>query len=816
MDQFRENEGELSMRKLRICASILVITLICMLTQTQTFALTFKQRLDMLPPLLKMDNGETVKTVEQWEKVRRAEILDLLRENEYGYNAVERPENLTFEVVDTKENMMGGIATRKQVDITYTGPYGSGTIHLLLFVPTHTEPVPTLLLINNRPKKDVSDPERKVVSEFWPAEEMVERGYAAAVYYYEDVAADTAYDKISLEEKTSIMLSSGIFKAFEDPSEPRADNAWGAVGAWAWGASRIMDYLETDTDINSKQVAVVGHSRGAKAALWAGAQDERFAMVVGNSSDAAGAALFSGKQSGGSFQKIANEMSVWYPKNILKYAGQTENLPFDQHMLLALIAPRLLYIESSMDDSTTNPPSDFLGATAAEPAYALYGLQGLGTEVFPQRDVPIQNGNIAYHARTGDHNMKALDWKFFMDYADVQFKNAKPQKYKGDNKEKPVSGGSSWAVKGTPVIDGVIDEVWKNAVENKSDFFPVGSEGATAVFKVLWNEKNLYVLADVTDSVVSDNGTQDHTKDSIEIFIDEDNSKSPVYLDGDIQIRVDINNVNTGNGNRVNAATALAKTAVMRTDKGYRMEVAYPFQTIRGEAGKTVGFLLQVNDNKGTGKRDAYSIWNKLSKGPKVDSAYYNTSVFGELKLITTAEPYMGASAGAKAELDRAAEKGLVTESIRENMGESITREEFCEVVVKLYEGMTGKKAAFSDTTAFTDTKNPGVFMAYGLNIVKGVGNNKFKPAELISREQAAVILFRAMKAIKADVNVSGSLTEKFSDEDSISTWAMDSTKFMSKKGILQKTDEGKIAPKGEVTREQAVIMALTMVEKLK
>jgi pimeloyl-ACP methyl ester carboxylesterase len=358
-----------------------------------------------LPDPLVIQSGQKVESVEVWKAKRRPEILELFRENVYGRAPIGRPEKLSFETTQSTPDMMDGKATRKLVNISFRGPGGEGTIQLLLFVPNAaTRPVPCFLLICNRDPENI-DPSRKVKSPFWPAEQIVARGYAAAVFYNADVAPDK-YDG----------FTSGVFKVFDPPAGRRADS-WGTIAAWAWGASRVMDYLETDRDIDAKRVAVVGHSRGGKTALWAGAEDERFAMVVSNESGSTGAALARDKQ-GEHIRDINKHFPHWFCENYKRYNDREDQLPVDQHMLAALMAPRLLYIASASEDLWSDPKNEFRAAVHAGPVYRLFGLGDLGTSVMPKPETPIQEGAIAYHLRTGKHNLTEYDWARFMDFAD--------------------------------------------------------------------------------------------------------------------------------------------------------------------------------------------------------------------------------------------------------------------------------------------------------------------------------------------------------------------------------------------------------------
>jgi dienelactone hydrolase len=355
-----------------------------------------------LPDALTFADGTRVATASDWTK-RRAELLELFRKHVYGRAPVGKPDTLRFRVHDVTPGMMDGKATRKQVTISYAGPGGEESFNLLLFIPTEgvTMPPPVFLLLCNRGATNI-DPTRKTQSPFWPAEEIVARGYAAAAIELSDVAPDRADGH-----------TAGVHKVFPYTGNP--NEAWGTIAAWAWAASRVLDYLETDRDVNAKQVAVVGHSRGGKAALWAGAQDERFAFVVSNNSGSTGAALARNKN-GERVANITKTFPHWFCKNYNTFAGREEALPVDQHQLLALMAPRPIYVASASEDTWADPKAEFQACTLAAPVYALWGKPGFVSNGFPGVQSPLHSGTIGYHLRQGKHDLTRYDWEQFMNF----------------------------------------------------------------------------------------------------------------------------------------------------------------------------------------------------------------------------------------------------------------------------------------------------------------------------------------------------------------------------------------------------------------
>jgi hypothetical protein len=360
-----------------------------------------------LPDPLITNNGKKVTSPRLWRKVRRQEILELFRENVYGRVPV-TPYDKSFTIINEDRNAMDGAATLKQVDITITADQKSLVIHLTLFVPNNTQkPVPLYLLINNRDPAN-TDPTRKEKSEFWPAEEVIARGYGIAAFSNADVDPDNFDD-----------FRNGIHGVL-DRGERKGD-AWGTIAAWAWGASRCMDYFETDKDVNDKKIAVVGHSRGGKTALWAGAEDERFALVISNESGCGGAAL-ARRRFGETVARINSSFPHWFCSNYKKYGNNEDALPVDMHMLMALIAPRAVYVTSASEDLWADPRGSYLSLYHSVPVFRLLKTGTVLSEAMPPMNKQIISGKVAYHVRDGAHNLLLKDWNWFMDFSDIVLK----------------------------------------------------------------------------------------------------------------------------------------------------------------------------------------------------------------------------------------------------------------------------------------------------------------------------------------------------------------------------------------------------------
>ena len=360
-----------------------------------------------IPHLLAYEGGK-VTSPSIWRE-QRADILNLFRTNVYG-RSPGHPEHVAFSVIEESPAAMDGTATLRRIAITSRQGARSHRFELTLFLPNKPSgPRPVFLLINNRPPSN-TDPTRKETSGFWPAEQVIARGYGIAAFHYAELAPD--------DEKT---YRDGVIKFFDDGTAASKSYTWGALAAWAWGASRAMDYLETDSRVDKAHVAVVGHSRGGKAALWAGAEDERFAMVVSNDSGEGGAAL-SRRNFGETIERINTSFPHWFAATYRKFNGRAAELPVDQHMLLALAAPRALYVASADEDLWADPRGEFLSLAASSPVFALWGDPPIRPDDMPPVDKPIVVGRRGYHIRTGGHNLTPYDWDRYMDFADRVWK----------------------------------------------------------------------------------------------------------------------------------------------------------------------------------------------------------------------------------------------------------------------------------------------------------------------------------------------------------------------------------------------------------
>ncbi|WP_439584556.1 glucuronyl esterase domain-containing protein [Dyadobacter bucti] len=362
-----------------------------------------------LPDVLKTTGRKKVKSEKTWENVRRPEIRKLFEDNIYGQTPT-RFDSIRY-VVSEGQSVMEGRAKHREVLIEVFRQGKQVKIDLVLLLPSNVEkPVPVFVLINNRGKEN-TDPSRKIKSDFWPAEMVIDSGYAVAAFHVSDLAPDN-----------KDTYSNCVLQLY--PEQLAADNGMRAIGAWAWGASRVMDYFGTDTDIDAKKVVVVGHSRGGKASLWAAAQDRRFAICVTNCSGNTGAAL-ARRQFGERISRINTTFPHWFNNNYKKYNDRENALPVDQHMLIALVAPRPVYATNASKDLWADPKGTFLSLKNAERVYGLYEMRSALPADPPGINEPIIRSPLAYHNREGEHNLTAYDWGNFIHFANYHFKISK-------------------------------------------------------------------------------------------------------------------------------------------------------------------------------------------------------------------------------------------------------------------------------------------------------------------------------------------------------------------------------------------------------
>jgi hypothetical protein len=362
-----------------------------------------------LPELFTLGDGRKVTSVADWEHLRRPELLSLFRTHVYGVSPP-RPDSLAFRLLATEPRALDGQATLKRIAIGFKLGGETFTFHLTLFVPNRRPgPAPVFLLLNHR-SPDNTDPTRRVRSEFWPAEYAIARGYA--------MAAINVADEVDPDRPKA---TDGVRAFYRRLHPDAATFTWATLAAWAWSGSRAVDYFETDRDIDAAKIAVIGHSRTGKTALWAAAQDERFALACVNNAGEGGPAL-SRRNFGETLGMITRNFPHWFTPAYAGYARAIDRLPVDQHQLVALVAPRGYHGADATQDLHADPRGSWLALVEGSRAWALYGRSPALRDPMPLVNDLLVSGPLAYHLRAGEHAFTTFDWKLYLDHADALFR----------------------------------------------------------------------------------------------------------------------------------------------------------------------------------------------------------------------------------------------------------------------------------------------------------------------------------------------------------------------------------------------------------
>jgi hypothetical protein len=379
-----------------------------------------------LPDVLKLNNGKKVSDAKTWMEKRRPEIVKLFEENQFG-KMPGKPTDLSFNVFEKGTLAFNGTAIRKQVTVYFTKDTSDNKMDLLIYLPAKAnKPVPLLLNISFSANSQTVNDSAVKVGYIWtregkrvPAgrsgmfgkmnvEQFISEGIGYATVYYGDIEPDV---------KGGIKLG-GIRRKYLKPgtTEP-AMNEWGAISAWAWGLSRAMDYFETDKQIDAKRIALQGTSRLGKTVLWAGAHDPRFKMVIASCSGEGGAAI-SRRDYGENIKHMTDTSRYYYQfaPQWHTYAADFNSSPVDAHMLVALMAPRPLLLQTGDTDYWSDPKGEFLAAVAAEPVYKLFGKKGPGTDVMPAAGDTSLLNTLGYYMHKGGHGTVPSDWPIFVSY----------------------------------------------------------------------------------------------------------------------------------------------------------------------------------------------------------------------------------------------------------------------------------------------------------------------------------------------------------------------------------------------------------------
>jgi hypothetical protein len=382
-----------------------------------------------LPDPLKLSDGKPVKDAKTWFEKRRPEIVRLYEENQFG-RTPERPAGMTFEVFE-QGTALDGKALRRQVTIYFSANKEGPKADLLIYIPAGaTKPVPLVLNLSFSANSSTVDDPAVKPGEQWNREKkrvpatgpgisrlnvaaLVARGFGVATVYYGDIDPDFPGG-----------IPYGVRSLYLKPgqTEPAPDE-WGAISAWAWGASRIMDYFETDKGVDAQRVALFGVSRLGKTVLWTGAHDTRFAAVIASCSGEGGAAL-SRRNYGETIAHLTAPARYAYQfcANYGKYAQKVNELPVDGHMLVSLIAPRPVLLQTGFTDGWSDPKGEFLAAVAAGPVYRLLGKQDLGTTEWPPAGQSILH-TMGYYMHPGGHGAAPADWDVFIKFLEMHLQS---------------------------------------------------------------------------------------------------------------------------------------------------------------------------------------------------------------------------------------------------------------------------------------------------------------------------------------------------------------------------------------------------------
>ena len=364
----------------------------------------------VLPPVLKGVDGAPVDSVEAWRRNREI-LLEAFRTEMYGRRPG-LPEELEFETLERVSGVLGGRAEFERIAVRSRQGERTHQFEFGLYLPAErAKSIPAVILIDFGIRGSGSEQADPDGLGFRAPRAVLERGYAGIVFQYGDIAPDHP-DR----------YTEGAIRLFEGGEGNRPEDATRAIAAWGWGASRAMDFLESDDRIDSARVAVVGVSRNGKAALWAAAEDERFDIAISMMSGCGGAAL-SRRRYGETVRIINRLFPHWFVPRFERYNDNEEELPIDQHQLVALIAPRGVYIQSADEDLWADPLGEYLSLAHGSAIYTLWGYEPLNPEAMPGLREPIIAGPLGYHIREGGHRVFDYDWQRILDFAQQRWES---------------------------------------------------------------------------------------------------------------------------------------------------------------------------------------------------------------------------------------------------------------------------------------------------------------------------------------------------------------------------------------------------------
>ena len=369
-----------------------------------------------LPDPLVAADRTRVPDAKAW-RARRAEILRLYETNIYGRTPAKTPA-VAWQVAETDPKARNGAAIRKKIVGAVGSTADAPRITVTLSTPANAnKPVPVILLVNfgggppPPPGTATRGPGFNAHADPALADDILARGWGYATVGYADIQPDRA----NTSGEAVMALSAAM-----NPGTATAPDAWGTIGVWSWGISRIIDYFETDRAVDAKRIAVFGHSRLGKTVLWASAKDERIAAVFSSCSGEMGAAL-ARRDWGETVDDMAQNFPWQFAGALQQYAGRWNDMPVDAHMLIALSAPRPVFVTGGTTDQWADPVGMFKAAVAAGPVYKLLGRNDLGTTELPPLDTPLTKGDLGWHYHTGGHTATPADWQAFLQFLGKYF-----------------------------------------------------------------------------------------------------------------------------------------------------------------------------------------------------------------------------------------------------------------------------------------------------------------------------------------------------------------------------------------------------------
>jgi dienelactone hydrolase len=354
-----------------------------------------------LPDPLVLSDGTPVRDRATWLKRRRPEILGLYEAEIYGRVPSGTP-RVHWRIIQTDPKARDGTAVATLVSGRIGDRPDAPEIRMTIYTPAAAQrPVPVILMLSFG-ATPAGDPP--------VAADIIARGWGYGTVGYQDIQPDRANT-----------WNQGVIGASLAPGQqqPAADE-WGAISAWAWGVSRVIDYLQTDPKVDATRIALHGHSRLGKTALWASARDERVAAVYASCPGELGASL-SRRDWGETVDDLAQNFPFWFAGRFQQWVGRWNEMPVDAHLLIALSAPRGVFVTGGTGDQWADPVGEFLAEVAAGPVYRLLGARDLGVSELPPLDVPLTNGDLGWHYHTGGHSATPADWKAFLQFLGKYF-----------------------------------------------------------------------------------------------------------------------------------------------------------------------------------------------------------------------------------------------------------------------------------------------------------------------------------------------------------------------------------------------------------